>query len=43
MMLVPAQSYRGSSIEMLNIDPLILAAAQERDAGLANAAPAKEE
>jgi hypothetical protein len=31
MMLVPAQSY-SASIEMLNVDPLSLAAAMERDA-----------
>jgi hypothetical protein len=31
MMLVPAQSGRGSSVEMLTVDPLELAAAQERD------------
>jgi hypothetical protein len=31
MMLVPAQSGHASSVEMLNVDPLELAAAQERD------------
>jgi len=31
MMLVPAQSGHASSVEMLNVDPLDLAAAQERD------------
>jgi hypothetical protein len=31
MMLVPAQSGQASSVEMLNVDPLDLAAAQERD------------
>jgi hypothetical protein len=31
MMLVPARSGRASSVEMLTVDPLDLAAAQERD------------
>jgi hypothetical protein len=31
MMLVPAQSSQSSSVEMLTIDPLALAAAMERD------------
>jgi hypothetical protein len=43
MMLVPGQSSRAASVEMLNIDPLDLAAAQERDALAikAGVAPAK--
>lgn len=43
MMLVPGQSSRAASVEMLNIDPLNLAAAQERDALAIKAAavPAK--
>jgi len=44
MMLVPAQSYQASSVEMLNVDPLDLAAAQERDVAVitkAGDAPAK--
>ena len=31
MMVVPAQSHHASSVEMLNIDPLDLAAALQRD------------
>lgn len=43
MMLVPGQSSRAASVEMLNIDPRDLAAAQDRDALAieAAAAPAK--
>jgi hypothetical protein len=32
MIFVPAQSYRGSSIEMVTVDPLDLQAARDRDA-----------
>ena len=39
MMLVPAQSY-SASIEMLNVDPLSLAAAMERDASAVKAGAA---
>lgn len=43
MMLVPGQASRAASVEMLTIDPLELAAAQERDALTikAGVAPAK--
>jgi hypothetical protein len=34
MILVPAHSHQVSSIEMVNIDPLDLEAAQQRDAAL---------
>jgi len=43
MIIVPAQSYQASSVEMLTVDPRNLAAAKERDAKTlkAGAAPAK--
>ena len=37
MILAPAQSFQSSSIEMLTIDPLDLAAAVERDTPAVNA------
>ncbi len=39
MMLVPAQSNQASSVEMLNIDPLDLAAAKGRDASAPSVGP----
>ncbi len=40
MMLVPGQSSRAASVEMLNVDPRDLAAAQDRDALAIEAAAA---
>ena len=40
MILVPAQSHQGSSVEMVTIDPLDLQAAQERDAATCRIGPA---